>query len=98
MRSGGGGVAQVLAASAFGVDGGAGSVFGSAAGVQASFPAFPVQQLMMVPTKEGAVSQVRGAAVLPVVEVVRRAATRSAVTAGPGASASDSPKPWPVKG
>ena len=45
----------MLAVSAFGVDGGEGPVFGSAAGVQAPFPVFSVQHLMVVATQEGAV-------------------------------------------
>jgi hypothetical protein len=48
----------VLAVSAFGVDGGGGPVFGSAAGVQASFPVFSMQHLMVVATKEGAIVDV----------------------------------------
>jgi len=49
FHSGRGGCeAEVLAGSLFGVDGGGGSVFGAAAGVEASLPAFPVQQLVVV--------------------------------------------------
>jgi len=54
----GGGEAEMLVPSPFGVEGGGGSVFGAAAGVEAPLPAFAVQHSVVIQTQEGTVVDV----------------------------------------